>query len=175
MADQYIEAVINEALQYRNKGYSVDTLYIGGGTPSLLSTQQMKRLVLGLRGVFIFDEGFEFTLEANPGTVTREKAIFYRELGVNRISLGVQSIHDNELRALGRIHSYRDFLHAYRILRDAGFDNINLDIMYAIPEGTEDSLGETLDKEKVRRRDADPGKYIVAALAALGLDAPRVL
>lgn len=146
VADKYIDAVIKEAEQYHGKGYSVDTLYIGGGTPSLLSGEQMKRLVSGLKSVFLFDDGFEFTLEANPGTVTMEKALLYRELGVNRISLGVQSIHENELKILGRIHSFDDFIEAYGILLEAGFDNINLDIMYAIPEGSEESLKKTLDK-----------------------------
>lgn len=145
-ADRYIDSLIKEAEQYRNRGYKVDTIYIGGGTPSLLSGEQLGRLLLRLKSVFDFSEELDFTLEANPGTLTRGKALAYRELGVNRISLGVQSIHENELKILGRIHNFDDFLDAFRILREVGFDNINLDIMYAIPEQTEDSLKKTLDK-----------------------------
>ncbi len=145
VAEDYIDALLKEAESYRGRGYSVDTLYIGGGTPSLLSPEQLKRLFYGLKSVFMLDGDLDFTLEANPGTVTMEKALLYRELGVNRISLGVQSIHENELKILGRIHSFDDFIEAYRILREAGLDNINLDIMYAIPEQTEESLRKTLD------------------------------
>ena len=144
-AMRYIDALILEAEQYRGQGYRVDTLYIGGGTPSLLSVEELKRLLDSLKSVFDFSSELDFTIEANPGTVTKEKAIAYRELGVNRISLGVQSIHENELKILGRIHNFEDFLSAYKLLRDVGFDNINLDIMYAIPDETLDSLKETVD------------------------------
>lgn len=145
MADNYIDALILEAEQYRGRGFSVDTLYIGGGTPSLLSGEQLTRLVDSLGAIFVFSEKLDFTIEVNPGTLTKEKAVAFRELGVNRISLGLQSIHENELKKLGRIHSFEDFLSAYKLLRDVGFDNINLDIMYAIPEQTPDSLKKTLD------------------------------
>lgn len=145
-ADAYIDALIKEAELYRENRYKVDTLYIGGGTPSLLSGEQLSRLILALGSIFDFAKELDFTLEANPGTLDREKALLYRELGVNRISLGVQSIHENELISLGRIHTFEDFLSAYSMLREVGFDNINLDIMYAIPEQTEASLKETLNK-----------------------------
>jgi len=87
----------------------------------------------------------EFTLEANPKTVTLKKLLSFKSCGVNRISIGMQSIHENELKILGRIHSYREFLEAYELAFSSGISNVNVDVMYGIPEQTEDSFRKTLD------------------------------
>ena len=144
-ADEYVERVIAEAGGYRKEHpLRVDTVYFGGGTPSLLTPSQLERLLKSLREVFDILPDAEITLEANPGTLTEEKARGYKALGVNRISLGVQTIHEKELKSLGRIHTYGDFLTSYKLLRECGFDNISVDLMYGIPHQTADSFTETL-------------------------------
>ena len=103
--DEYIDALIKEARQY--KGEKIDTVFIGGGTPSILSCEQIKHLLQGIREVFEFSENLEFSCEANPGTLTEEKLEALKEGGVNRLSLGVQSFCDRELEIIGRIHDSR--------------------------------------------------------------------
>ena len=144
--DGYIERVISEAREYvKGEKIRVDTLYLGGGTPSLLSPAQAERLLSSLSDIFDISPLAEVTIEANPGTVDGEKVLAYKSLGVNRISLGLQSIHENELKILGRIHTYDDFLSAYKLVREHGFDNVSIDLMYGIPEQTKDSFRKTLD------------------------------
>ena len=144
--DDYVEALCAEISSYKRNGkLCLDTVYFGGGTPSLLSPLQMEKIVLKIRKSFEISENTEITLEANPGTVTEEKALAYKRLGFNRISLGLQSIHEKEMKKLGRIHNYQDFLSSFNLLRKAGFDNINVDLMYGIPYQSKDSFKETLD------------------------------
>lgn len=143
---KYIDALVLEILSYKDKGLSVDTLFFGGGTPSLLSDEEFLRIVSAIRNSFTILTDAEFTLEANPKTLTREKLECYTSAGVNRISIGLQSIHENELKKLGRIHNFDDFLESYRIVRECGIDNVNIDLMYGIPEQTKDSFARTLDK-----------------------------
>lgn len=141
----YIAALVKEMQKYnRHEKIHADTLYFGGGTPSLLSVSQLENILTSLASVFDFSEELEFTLEANPGTLTEEKALGYKSLGVNRISLGLQSIHENEMKILGRVHSFSEFLNSYGILRKVGFNNIGVDLMYGIPEQTVLSFRETL-------------------------------
>ncbi len=141
---EYIDKLLLEAETYRTKNVGViDTVYIGGGTPSLLSEELLARLVLGLEKIFDICDA-EFTIEANPGTLTRAWAETALRLGANRISLGLQSIHENELKLLGRIHSFEDFLVSFNMLREVGFDNISVDLMFGIPEQTIDSFISTL-------------------------------
>ena len=141
----YVDALCNEIASYRSDRKSVlDTVYFGGGTPSLLSPGQVERIVTVIRDTFEFSEFIEMTFEANPGTVTEEKAEAFRSLGFNRVSLGLQSIHENEMKTLGRIHNYDDFVFSFNLLRKAGFDNINVDLMYGIPHQTLDSFTQTL-------------------------------
>jgi len=143
---EYVDRLLCEAKKYKGKDVGViDTVYIGGGTPSLLPEDLLSRLVLGLRKSFDIREN-EFTIEANPGTLTRAWAENARALGINRISIGLQSIHENELKFLGRIHSFEDFLASYYMLREVGFDNISVDLMYGIPEQTVESFMSTLER-----------------------------
>ena len=145
--DAYLDALFDEAEQYRREEpIAVDTLYFGGGTPSLLSVEKLGKILERIRSVFDLSPLREFTLEANPGTLTKEKADGFIALGVNRISLGMQTIHSIELEKLGRIHTFEDFLRSYNMLRDAGFDNIGIDLMYGIPEQTVSSFRETLSR-----------------------------
>ena len=106
----------------------------------------MMEIVKALRETFFLDGDMEFTVEANPGTLTMEKLHTYRSLGVNRLSLGLQSAKDEELKCLGRIHSFADFLESYQMARRAGFANINVDLMSGIPGQTLPGWEETLRK-----------------------------
>ena len=147
----YIDALIKEIRGYKDKfgckdtEYEVKTVYIGGGTPSVLAPSFIVRIFDCIREVFDINDKAEMTIEVNPGTVDDEKLKVYREAGINRLSMGLQSADDNELKELGRIHDLADFLRSYESASAAGFDNINVDIMTAIPLQTMDSLKVTLD------------------------------
>ena len=144
--DRYIDTLCSEIDGYKGKNLSVNTVFFGGGTPSLLSESELEKICSHITKSFSVDASAEFTLEANPKTLTREKLKSYMLMGVNRLSMGVQSIHENELKILGRIHNYSDFLESYSIARKCGIDNINLDLMYGIPNQTLSSFEMTLDK-----------------------------
>ena len=122
---------IKEAASWEKR--PVSTLFIGGGTPSVLPVDLMELLLSELSEQFRFLPAAECTIEANPGTLTEEKLVLYRKYGLNRISIGLQSPVDQELKMLGRIHDYREFLESYELARHVGFDNINVDLMFAIP------------------------------------------
>lgn len=131
-------------------GYSAelqgDFHFFGGGTPSLLTGEQIGRLMDTVREIFTLDEDAEITMEMNPGTVTEEKLRKYRQAGVNRLSIGLQSVNDEELRLLGRIHTYEEFREAYHLARANGFSNINVDLISAIPGQTVESWRRTLEQ-----------------------------
>ncbi len=142
----YVDALCNELVQAseRAKGRTVDTVFFGGGTPSLLSLDEIHKISHTLHKYYSVTQDAEITLEMNPATANREKLRALREMGINRLSIGVQSSHDSELALLGRIHTYSDFLHGYDDARACGFDNINADVMYGIPDQTSDSFCATL-------------------------------
>lgn len=125
-------------------GFSVNTVFFGGGTPSILSAGQLARLLVAVHENFYLGPGAEITVECNPGTLSFEKAVALREGGANRLSLGLQSAKDSELKALGRIHTFREFLESFCLARRAGFANINVDLMSALPGQTPQSWEETL-------------------------------
>ena len=143
---RYVDAIIRDIKSYKDFGVGIDSIFFGGGTPSLLSPREFFKVRSAIEDTFKISPDTEFTIEANPATVDKEKLLAYRESGVNRISLGLQTIHENELKILGRIHSYNDFLSTLCLCRDTGFDNINIDLMYAFPRQTVDSLRETVDE-----------------------------
>ncbi len=128
------------------KDYEIDTLYIGGGTPTVLSPRQMERVLDACFKGYSFADGAEISCECNPATGGYEYFSDIREMGINRLSIGLQSANDNELRALGRIHSYPEFVKTFGDARRAGFDNISIDLMYGIPEQTAESFNKTLEK-----------------------------
>lgn len=146
--EQYVEALCREiqetSPEYREE--QVVSVFIGGGTPSVLQPEQTIRIMETVKHCFVLTDTSEISMEMNPGTVTPEKMRAYRVCGINRISIGLQSANDRELKALGRIHTYEDFLKAYEMAVEAGFTNINVDLMSAIPEQTLDSYQETLEK-----------------------------
>lgn len=124
--------------------YLVRTVFFGGGTPSLLTVAQLEKIMTRLRENFALAKDAEITLEANPGTLDEEKLAGYRHLGINRLSIGLQSAHDEELSALGRIHTREEFLQNYAAARKAGFSNINVDLMSALPGQTTERWRDTL-------------------------------
>lgn len=150
--ERYVKALCREiSLQGRKrkeKGLSreVSTLFFGGGTPSLLTEEQIARIAKEIRESFDVQEDAEWTIEANPGTVDREKLLAYREVGINRISIGLQSTDDRELELLGRIHTYEEFLESYEMARACGFTNINIDLISAIPGQTLETYERGLRK-----------------------------
>lgn len=143
---RYVETMIKEIQGYRKKyqEYCVTTIFVGGGTPSVLSGEQIKEVFNALRASFVIDTQAEITIEVNPGTVTEEKVEAWMQAGVNRISIGLQSVNDEELQMLGRMHTYKDFLNTYHLLRDKGFNNLNIDLISAIPGQTLESWKTTL-------------------------------
>lgn len=132
--EAYVYALLREIKEAASREKRpVSTLFIGGGTPSVLPVDLMELLLRELSEQFRFLPAAECTIEANPGTLTEEKLVLYRKYGLNRISIGLQSPVDQELKMLGRIHDYREFLESYELARHVGFDNINVDLMFAIP------------------------------------------
>ena len=143
---EYIDALCKEIDNYKNRGITLDTIFFGGGTPSLLSGDEFVKIAEHIRSAFSISDNLEFTIEANPKTLTRENLAAYISAGVNRVSLGLQSANPNELSALGRIHNYDEFFESYELIRECGIENINVDLMYGIPEQTKDSFLSTLEK-----------------------------
>lgn len=143
-SDEYIEALCREMQLYR--GEKVNTVYFGGGTPSVLSEEQLGRIMDSVNSVFDVAPDSEITLEANPGTVDEKKAKAMYNIGFNRISLGAQSFSDSELLMLGRLHTSEDTIRAYSCFADAGFNNISLDLMYAVPGQTMDTLSTSMSQ-----------------------------
>ncbi|MGH9339428.1 MAG: radical SAM family heme chaperone HemW [Acidobacteriota bacterium] len=133
MRHEHLHALEQEIRKSSWRGQGGRTVFFGGGTPSELSIDELTALVDALCETFAITPGAEWTIECNPGTVNREALEAIRALGFNRISLGVQSFHDHHLKALGRIHDSGEALQAYRAARQAGFENINLDLIFALP------------------------------------------
>jgi putative oxygen-independent coproporphyrinogen III oxidase len=118
---------------------SIATVFIGGGTPSLFSAAAIDRLLQGIAQQVTLEKDVEITLEANPGTFESRKFRDFRSLGINRLSIGIQSFHDEQLQRLGRVHSSEEAIAAVKIAHQAGFNNINLDLMFGLPEATLDT------------------------------------
>lgn len=142
---RYVQALCREIRACRGRYPArVSSLFFGGGTPSVLEPGQMAEIMEALAEVFSFETDSEMSIEANPGTVNLEKLRTYEKIGMNRISFGLQSAHNEELKALGRIHTWEEFLESYDLARQAGFDNINVDLMSGIPDQTPASWQKTL-------------------------------
>jgi putative oxygen-independent coproporphyrinogen III oxidase len=141
----YLKALDQEARLYCDQFPAFDSLYLGGGTPSLLGEADLAELVKILRRRFAFAPDTEFTLEANPDDMTAGKLRLFKELGINRLSLGVQSIDDDELRLLGRRHTAAQTIAALELIRTAGFNNLGLDLIYGLPEQTIPAWLKTLE------------------------------
>ena len=124
----------------------VDTIFIGGGTPSVPESRLIVDLMEHVNHAFQISDGAEISMEANPGTVTREKLKEYRRAGINRISFGLQSANDRELKLLGRIHTWAEFLESFALARECGFTNLNIDLMSALPGQTCESWKDTMKR-----------------------------
>ena len=140
----YLSALKKE-LKQRAGGECIRSIYFGGGTPSLLPAEDIGDLLSVISTLFIMDEAAEITIEANPGTIDEAYLTAIRKLGVNRLSLGVQSLNDRELAMLGRIHTAAEARDAVRFARGAGFDNLNLDLIYGLPGQTLTDWQHSLD------------------------------
>lgn len=127
-------------------GHIVTSIFIGGGTPSAIDAEDISDILDAVRKNYNVSDKAEITIECNPGTMDKKKAVIYRKAGINRISFGLQSTDNNELRMLGRIHTYEQFMESYKIAREAGFDNINIDLMSALPGQTMESFKAVLEK-----------------------------
>ena len=133
----YVQALLREIQAVEEgEGRSVSSIFIGGGTPSVLDERLLGDILKEIRNRFKMEEDAEITIEVNPGTANIGKLQAYREMGINRLSIGLQSPQDRELKILGRIHNYEQFLETYQEARTVGFDNINIDLMSAIPDQT---------------------------------------
>lgn len=146
--EPYIEKVIQEWQQYDISDYNVTTVYIGGGTPSFIEEKYVKQLLEAikekLRNNETKFEEIEVTIEINPGTITREKLEQYKKSGINRISMGLQSTNNKLLKQIGRIHNYQEFLEAYHLVQEVGFENMNIDFMIGLPNQTIQDIKQTL-------------------------------
>lgn len=148
LIEGYIQEVEKEMRQYDFKDYNITTIYIGGGTPSFIDSKYITQLLHDLK-IKLLDnetkfEDIEITIEINPGTITEKKLEQYKNSGVNRISIGLQSTNDQLLKQIGRIHNYQQFLEAYQLVQETGFENINVDFMIGLPNQTIQDIKQTL-------------------------------
>ncbi|MES2766470.1 MAG: radical SAM family heme chaperone HemW [Bacteroidota bacterium] len=148
--ERFVETLCRE-IEMRAEGdeflkntFKATSVFFGGGTPSLLKPEHLEKIILKLRQYFQIEENAEWTMECNPGTVSVESLRAYKALGINRLSFGVQSFNEDELKFLHRIHSPEESREAFRMAREAGFKNVNIDLMFALPGQTLDSLKFTL-------------------------------
>lgn len=146
--NDYVYALLREIAYYGTKcrEYLVTTIYIGGGTPSWLQEESISCIMSAVKSSFVVAPDAEVTIECNPGTVTDRKFAMYKSAGINRISIGLQSANEDELKLLGRIHTYDQFLKTYELARKNGFDNINIDLMNSLPGQTTESFCDTLQR-----------------------------
>lgn len=147
LSKSYISSLLKEAGHYKNE--KINTIYIGGGTPSVLTLELLEKLILNIKSIFNISGLEEFTIELNPESTTKDKLKLLYSFGITRISFGLQSVKNTDLQNLGRLHNYEKFKQAYYEAQETGFDNINIDLMYGIPDQTlldwEKTLKETID------------------------------
>ncbi len=143
LMDRYIEALNKEIIQ-KAKDYNISSIFIGGGTPSYLNSLNLESLLITLNKLRLNDN-LEFTMECNPGTLDKEKLTVMKKYKVNRISMGLQSVNNAILKEIGRIHSYEEFKNNYLLARNIGFDNINVDLMFGLPNQTVEDWRESLE------------------------------
>lgn len=141
--DNYIDALCKEIEVKSTK--EISTIFIGGGTPTYLDVKNIEKLGKVLANLRVA-ENLEFTVEGNPGTFTREKLLALKEMGVNRLSIGLQAFQNTLLKKIGRIHRIEDFIKSYNLAREVGFNNINVDIMFGLPDQTLEMWVETLNE-----------------------------
>ncbi len=142
--EEYVQAVIQEIRDRDLSKYSIDTIYIGGGTPSILGNKSISKI---LKEIMPYTKKeTEITIEINPGTADKEKLKEYKKAGINRLSIGLQTTKNELLKEIGRIHSYEEFLEVYKTARKIGFSNINIDLMLGLPNQSLEMLRDTLEE-----------------------------
>ena len=144
--ENYIKKITDELIDTSvfARGYTVSSLFVGGGTPSIIDPDGIKAIVDTVRRFYNVSENAEITIECNPGSTLRHKFVKYREAGINRLSIGLQSADNNELKTLGRVHTFEEFLKCFQVARMEGFDNINVDLINCFPTQTAQSWKKTL-------------------------------
>ncbi len=145
---QYIQSAINEIKGYSalSRKFVVDSIYIGGGTPSIISPKNLEGIISTIKKIFTVEEDSEISMEANPNSLNAQNLAAYKEIGINRLSIGIQSLNDDILKNLGRIHSSEEALQAIDLAKSIGFDNINADVMFNIPGQTIDDINRTINQ-----------------------------
>lgn len=145
---EYVDCLIEEIknCNVNNKEVLIKTIYIGGGTPSIIDEKYIELIISALKDKFNFDKKCEMTIEVNPGTANIDKLKKYKEIGINRLSIGLQTTNDRLLNLIGRIHNFNEFENVYDIARSVGFKNVNVDLMIGLPTQTIDDVVESLDK-----------------------------
>lgn len=144
--EEYVQAMLEEIERGSNKNIIISTIYIGGGTPSIIKSQYIEIIIKQIRKSYIVANNAEITIEINPGTVNEEKIKKYKEIGINRISIGLQSTNNKILKEIGRIHDYERFLETYIIVKKLGIKNVNIDLMLALPNQSIEELKESIEK-----------------------------
>ena len=145
--DKYVQALITEMSSFLdNNDVEIETIYIGGGTPSIIDAKYIEKVMAKLQEKNALITAKEITIEVNPGTVTEEKLKTYKKIGINRLSIGLQSTDNNILKTIGRIHSYEDFLNTYKLARNQGFGNINVDLMIGLPNQKISDIKSSLEE-----------------------------
>ena len=145
-AKAYLQALRTEMELYVSETDPLQTIFIGGGTPSILSANALSQLLTDIHQHFRITPDAEITVECNPGTVDIEKLRVMQDNGVNRLSFGLQAMQDETLKQLGRIHTVAEFLESYHLAREGGFENINIDLIFALPDQTIDAWHHTLNQ-----------------------------
>ncbi len=146
---KYIDYVIKELSLYKEEignDYIISNIFIGGGTPSSINEEYIEKILDHVYTNFNIKKNIEVSIEVNPGSVTLEKARKYKDIGINRVSIGLQSLNDDLLKSIGRIHNSEDFYKSYEILKDVGFTNINIDLMFALPGQSLEDFLDSLEK-----------------------------
>ena len=142
LMDPYVEALIHEINSFKNDDLDIDTIYMGGGTPSILMLSYIESIMAHVKKCFKVKDDAEITIEVNPGTVNKEKLAAYRAIGIKRLSMGAQTFKETHLKRLGRVHSVEDIKSTVQAGRKAGFENISLDLIYGLPDETLEELIE---------------------------------
>lgn len=144
----YIDSLIKELELYKEriKDYNINTIFIGGGTPSCIDANYIYKILEYINCNFNVSKTCEISIETNPGTLNKEKVKIYKESGINRVSMGVQSLNEDLLKVIGRIHNADDFYKSLELLRKANFNNINVDLMFGLPGQTLDMVLDSLKK-----------------------------
>lgn len=150
--ETYLQDLKMEMSMYKNEleknniKDEISSIFLGGGTPSILSPLELKNIFKSINENFNIKKDAEITVECNPGTLTKEKLIMMKEIGVNRLSIGLQAVQNHHLKNIGRIHTYEEFEKNYKEAIEVGFENINIDLMYCLPNQSLDDWKETLEK-----------------------------